>query len=405
MALGITNRGTGTSYTGGSHASDTLTPTGNFAASSLAILAIGGDNSGSAGASSGSSISDTKGNTWTFFVDEINDPGAANAGNELVIWVTQQDGGALTTSDTITINYTSNLVACVATLTEITSTLGYPVPISSGTSTQGSSTTPSITTASAKTSQVVFGAVNNQNVVTYTADSDTTNGTWSTQQSLNCGVGTSGQSIASQAKILTGTGTQTYNVTASVSSTWSIGYIVIREFVRVIPATLAVTATPFAPVPRGSAIPGAASLTMSAFRPTVNAPADELPIRGINALADLILETSTTTGLGNIVLAGAVTNYLPVSSLGDGAWNFFKVSMVSSTGVPIAGGWEIFWGKYTLSSNSISRFRIISNIYNRNQPIGWAAGTKRVAVVQPASDIIDKRRLISHALVMKHATR
>src|SRR5262245_5932969 len=107
MALTGTDRGTGTHNTAAT--SFTVTPASNLTAGALAVLCIAADNAHSSGTNFTTwSVTDTKGNTWTLRQDALNDPGAASAGIEGGIFTTAQNGGALTTGDTITVSFGSD---------------------------------------------------------------------------------------------------------------------------------------------------------------------------------------------------------------------------------------------------------------------------------------------------------
>lgn len=226
MALTGTNRGTGGNTTAAT--SIAITPASNFSSGSMAILAIAYDNSGGGGADPYSSITDSVGNTWTSRQNALNDPGAASAGSTLRIF-TSNMSTALTTANTITVNFGSSTTAKSWTLTEIAAAANFIPEYATGNVATGSNTTPTITSTSITSGNVILGAMANEGNATITADSDTTNGSWSTQQTINNGTGTSGMQVASQYKITTGTGTQTYNLTLSATGDWSIGWIEIRE--------------------------------------------------------------------------------------------------------------------------------------------------------------------------------
>lgn len=227
MALSGTNRGTGGNTT--SAINIAITPASNFTAGSMAVLALAYDNAGTQGADPFSSITDSVGNTWTSRQNALNDPGAANAGSTLRIFTSNIS--TLTTANSITVTFTTNTGAKAWSLTEITTgdlTATYP-SYSTGGVTTGSNTTPTITSGSIISGNVIFGAMGSEGNATVTADSDTTNGTWSTQQTVAQGTGTGGIEVASQYKVTTGTGTQTYNLTLSATGDWCIGWIEITE--------------------------------------------------------------------------------------------------------------------------------------------------------------------------------
>jgi hypothetical protein len=65
--------------------------------------------------------------------------------------------------------------------------------------------------------------------VPITPDADTTNGSWSTQQSTAQGTTTNGIAVASQRKVVTATATQTYNVTLDNVADCILGWIQLTE--------------------------------------------------------------------------------------------------------------------------------------------------------------------------------
>ena len=227
MALVGANIGTG----GNTTAATTIgiVPPISFSSNTLAVLALAYDNSGTQGADPFSSINDNAGNTWTSRLNGLNDPGAASAGSTLRIFTSFV--ASLTTSNTITVTFTTNTTAKSWTLTQFSSNTANFIAdyLSSGTPATGTSTTPTIAALSMTSGDAIFGAMANEGNATITADSDTTNGSWSTQQTVNNGTGTSGMQVASQYKIVNATGNQTYNLTLSASGDWVIGAIRIRE--------------------------------------------------------------------------------------------------------------------------------------------------------------------------------
>jgi hypothetical protein len=227
MALVGTNRGTGGNTTAAT--SIAIVPPQNFGANTLAVLALAYDNSGGGGADPYSSITDNAGNTWTSRVNVLNDPGAASAGSVLRIFTSSVR--TLNTTSTITVTFGSSTTAKSWTLTEFSSnTSNFAANfLSAGATTAGNTTTASSSATNVNNGDAIFGAIANEGNATITADSDTTNGSWSTQQTQNNGTGTSGMQVASQYKIVNATGNQTYNVTLSAAGDWGLGTINITE--------------------------------------------------------------------------------------------------------------------------------------------------------------------------------
>lgn len=227
MALLGTNRGVGSNAV--SATTVAIVPGTNFTAGSLAVLAVAYDNAGAQGADPYVSISDNSGNAWISRLNALNDPGAANAGSALRVFTSPV--GTLTTATTITITFGSNTTNKTWTLTEFVSdTDGGFVDFNNWNSVTGSNTTPSIPiTVSIETGDAILGAFGSEGIATITPDSDTLNGTWSTQQNTSVGTGTGGTEVASQYKIVTAPGSQTYNLTLSATGDYCIGYILLRE--------------------------------------------------------------------------------------------------------------------------------------------------------------------------------
>lgn len=228
MAWTWTDRGGGTHNT--SALSFTFSPAANFTAGTMAVLGLSVDNSDSAGAlHSTFTVTDTLGNTWTRRTQVVNDPGAASAGVEGAIFTTAMDGGTLTTGTTITVTFDANCTAKVWMLFEASSSVGTETFVTSGTGT-GSGTTPSITTGTITSGDLVVAACHTEYGTsnTFTADADTTNGTWSAQQTARVGTTASGMGIAWQSKETTATATQTYDPGLSASCDYALSYIVLR---------------------------------------------------------------------------------------------------------------------------------------------------------------------------------
>lgn len=223
MALGATARGTvaNTSLV----TSAAITPSANFSSGSLAVFFLSVDNQVSGGGADGAlAISDTKGNTWTRRISNVITSGTALDGQEAAVWETSMGAGLLTTSDTITVTWTNNARGKAAALFEVSGGAAYS---NSGSSTASASTAPSITSASLASGDLIFGAVFVENGagLTFTDDTDTTNGSWSTSTKAQSGTGNSNSSLLVQSKVVSGAGTQTFNPTLSIGSDLCIAWV------------------------------------------------------------------------------------------------------------------------------------------------------------------------------------
>lgn len=259
MALVGTDRGTGNDNA--TALTFTLSPASNFAAG-LAVLCVAADNASLNGATNDMSVTDSLGNTWTARVAAVNDPGVASDGVQGSIFTTSQTAGLLTTATVITVTFGVGPKAKAWTLMEVVSNAGgTAVFAATGASSNATATSASVTTASILVGQMVIGAGFVEHGVenTFTADTDTTNGTWSAIQTNEVGSTTTGISVVSQRKIQTTTAsTQTFNVTLSASSDLIASWISVRESIPV------------------SAAPPQATLVLSTFASTVAALSEPL---------------------------------------------------------------------------------------------------------------------------------
>ncbi len=98
---------------------------------------------------------------------------------------------------------------------------------------------------------------------------------------------------------------------------------------------------------------------------------------------DRVQEESTTTGTGSYVLAGAVTGYQSFAVVGDSETCYYCATDVDLNGAA-AGDWEVGLGTYSNSGPTLSRDSIQASS-NAGSPVSWSPGTRRVALVAPAS--------------------
>ena len=94
-------------------------------------------------------------------------------------------------------------------------------------------------------------------------------------------------------------------------------------------------------------------------------------------IADRVRETTTTTGTGNITLAGAVSKFRAFSAvLSTGDTTYYSIVEQSGT------GWEVGIGTFT-SPSTLARTTILSSS-NAGSAVSFAAGTKDVFITLPA---------------------
>jgi hypothetical protein len=107
----------------------------------------------------------------------------------------------------------------------------------------GTAANPTHTTGSITSGDIVIAALGIEASAAITADTDTSNGTWSSAQAATGGATTSAQQIHTQYKVVTGTATQTYNVTIGAND-WALSCVVLTETLNLpaAPTNLAGTA-------------------------------------------------------------------------------------------------------------------------------------------------------------------
>ena len=229
--MAITGTDRGTAYINTNATTGTFSPASNFAAGSLAVCCIALNNTNTNGdAYSTFTLTDTLGNTWTRRISPLYDPAGANAGVEGAIFTSPMNGGTLATGTVLTITTNVATTRRAVTLMEVVPTDGSTISYVNGAVGNGSNTTsPTITTGSITSGDMVIGATFNEwEEAPTTQDTDSTNGSWSTAQSNGGGTTSAGMWVSSQRKVVTATATQTYNVTLNNSDV-ILGWIQLTE--------------------------------------------------------------------------------------------------------------------------------------------------------------------------------
>ena len=249
MALTGFDRGTGAPAVSGA-TSFTLAPASNCTAGALVILVVACDNAHQSGtAFTTFTCTDNVGGTvtWTRRQSPLYDPGAASAGIAGAIFERPVSAGQLLTTSTVTVSFGSDSVAAKAwTIMEVTGSVGTPTYLTGNTVAahayapdDGSHNTATMTTTgnvAVEIGDMIIGAVHAENTTSsadpWVGDADTTNGSWSTMQHNGVGAALTGVSVGSQRKIVTATGNQVFNPTASVGTPDCVlSYVIIHEAV------------------------------------------------------------------------------------------------------------------------------------------------------------------------------
>ena len=105
---------------------------------------------------------------------------------------------------------------------------------------------------------------------------------------------------------------------------------------------------------------------------------------------DRVLETSTTTGTGDLTLAGAVTGYQTFNTgLGTLVSFDYAIVGVDASAVP-TGEWEVGEGYLSASTTLV---RSVPLAGSAATPISFSAGTKRVFITLAAEEVMNKSRV------------
>lgn len=190
----------------------------------LILVAIHADNAGTSGVAAISSVTDSTGaNTYSSVVSRNQTSGAANDGLTVAIYSTvlASDWASATT---VTVNWSPNVTA--KTIRVVVVTGSDSTAYSTGTNSGSGATYDSNVTASLASGDLIFAAVGNESNTNPVADSDTTNGSWTTLASASGGGGGDATKMSSRDhyKVVTGAGTQQCNGSTGASTDWAVAY-------------------------------------------------------------------------------------------------------------------------------------------------------------------------------------
>jgi hypothetical protein len=164
-------------------------------------------------------------------MDAIYDPGASSAGIEIAAYtapiVTQ-----VTTSDNVTVTIATTVANRLAIIWEVSGAGGTPTyvasaPVSDLLTSGQTGTAVSVTSSSITSGDAIIAWNGGRDTTALSAsDTDTTNGSWSTVVSLGAAAA---NRLATQNKVVTGTATQTWDLTLGASVAWECGWVQVRE--------------------------------------------------------------------------------------------------------------------------------------------------------------------------------
>jgi hypothetical protein len=230
-AITVANRGSQNSATAST--SIAVSPTATIVVGHMGVVLYAVDNVGTSGSTKvcPSTFNDTVGNTWTQRIDAIYNPAGAGSGVEIAAYTATITTQILTT-DNVTITFLVSTSGRTVRLLDVAGTTGpYYVtsaPISDLLTSGQTGTAVSMTTGSIPTGDVVICWTGSESSTgTTTGDSDTTNGSWAANLSVTAVSAPMRNDV--QWKIVTGTGTQSYDITLGASADWESGWLRLSE--------------------------------------------------------------------------------------------------------------------------------------------------------------------------------
>ena len=321
----------------------------NFATADTIVVCIAADNAGIGGAGSIDGVQDDAGNTYTARVLQTYDPVGASAGQTVAIY-TAPVTNPLIATDTITVDFEPTTTSKAIVVWKV---VGFDFE-TSGVTTGSNTATPTVTTSSVDAGHVVIAVLAAETNATVTADADTSNGVWSTQLTAVADTGTADTSarIASQYKLATAAGTQTYNPTVAASDNL-LGWIAFYDIIATggattSPSPVALTAVVPDPTASGGA-GGDGTATPAAIALTAVTPAPTVTGGGTTSPAAVALTATTpaptvTGGANTTPAAITLTTVVPDPTATGGAGgdgNATPASIALTVSVPaptVTGG-------------------------------------------------------------------
>lgn len=242
MALAFTGAGVATAASGASP--QAVTTATAFAVGDILIALIAYDNSGGGGADpmSGTiSVTPASGSLGASVSAQtgLNDPSTASSGLA-VRCVAFPVTGAIASSTSCNVAWSGTIVVRAVAFGKVARTGNTSYRTNSGAtgvSTAGATTPTPLVTPSVTNTELVLCWAGHENGAAITGDADTTNGSWSAVYGTFQGSGLTGMAAYFQAKVVTGTATQTWNPTGT-SSDWIVGCLIFTDAAPNVTATV-----------------------------------------------------------------------------------------------------------------------------------------------------------------------
>lgn len=189
----------------------------------LILVAIAADNAGTSGAAAISGVSDDSGNTYSQVEIQNRTPGnAANDGCTVAIYGSVVVNTITNAVNLVTIAWSPNVSAKAIVIVRIRN--ADPTPYSKPKNSGSGTTYTSNASTSMSAGDLFFGAVANESNTAPGTDTDTTNGSWSSDGAVSAGSGGDATKMALRAswKVVAGAGAQTLNGSTGANTDWAL---------------------------------------------------------------------------------------------------------------------------------------------------------------------------------------
>ena len=373
MALSATLVGSASSTTSGT--SLVVTTTATIPANSTVLVAIAADNSGSGGTSNlvtpavpaGLATQNPGVNTpWTTFTRSPG--GAANDGAVVGMWVYNSGPTAIASGATFTYSFGTTTSKAAQVWYLSSSISGSFANKEASTGNTGSSTSPTVT-ASVTINRLAIGFLAHEsNSGAPTADTDTTNGTWSsaTQTTANTGTSNTSMILYSQYKVATATGNQTWNQTSFTSSDYANFLATFQELA----------------IPTGTGAPALAAATASASGSATTTASASGAVTLANATASAS-GAVTVTGTGASTLADATADASGAVTVTSTGASTLADATAAASGSAIASG----TATSTLSDATGTAYGSVVFSPSQLAPVLWLDASDTATITQSANAV------------------
>lgn len=326
MALSATLVGSASSTTSGT--SITATTTASVPANATILIAIASDNSNTGGTSNLVSPSVPSGVVnanpginlpWSTFTRTPG--GVANDGAVIGVWVYNNGPSTLASGAAFSVNFGTTTSKAIQIWYLSSSVSGSYANKVTGPGNTGSGTSPTFTTSVINNHLAIGFLAHESNSAAPVADTDTTNGTWSsaTQTTANTGTSNTSMILYSQYKVVTATGNQTWNQSGFTSS----------DYANIVASFQEVT------IPTASGSPTLGAATASVVGAVIS-PATGTGAATLSDATAVVVGSPVASGAASATLSDATATVVGSPVITSTADSTLSDATVSGVGTPVA---------------------------------------------------------------------